>query len=601
MAESKIPKLKRGVTLVDLLKTDSELNSIIAAPARFTKILVQPIKEVTNLKENFKTALAVNLIEELPLLGLLFGKKKKGQGTQGTRGTKDDKNYNTLKKTLRELKLISKALRPKKKELKKPTFVENKSDKDTEEESGAGAGTAVRKEKKQGVPLWLAGGLVIAGLMVASKFTNFDGDTEDSQDVLGEDLPDKADEPKPEKEEDTNKDISNLKVVSDELQEGVETLEDETGIDELEDLEEQSDKFDGLLDNAEKEKKRINKQKEKFEKITGEKIVIEDEQPEDVDKPAPSATTGRRKQRKIAAAKAKLTSSQLKWLGDADVTDSNIMARMPAPQAGEQAVGPMPTPGAKPTPGTAGDNPLAENIAMYESGKGGYNAYNRGTSGNATIGAVMGGSKGEVYMDTMTGEPMDFSKMTIEEFYKRSKMPFPNTIFTVGKYQVIPSTMREAVASIGLDPKTTFLDEGTQELIYNKWLVGGKRINVQKYLAGQSENINLAVLDLAMEFASVGVPYDIRAKSMFDGTLPTNNLKRGDSFYAGVGGNVAHNHPDNVAAALNQQRYKNNTPVASSPSSGTNMVNASTDVSAGKQQTRTQTNVLVVKSTVSAS
>ena len=40
-----------------------------------------------------------------------------------------------------------------------------------------------------------------------------------------------------------------------------------------------------------------------------------------------------------AAAKAKLTPSQLKWLGGADATDQNIMARMPKPLPGEAAPG----------------------------------------------------------------------------------------------------------------------------------------------------------------------------------------------------------------------------------------------------------------------
>lgn len=45
----------------------------------------------------------------------------------------------------------------------------------------------------------------------------------------------------------------------------------------------------------------------------------------------------------VAAAKAKLTPSQLKWLGGADATDSAIMARMPKPLPGEQVPGTAPT------------------------------------------------------------------------------------------------------------------------------------------------------------------------------------------------------------------------------------------------------------------
>ncbi len=58
--------------------------------------------------------------------------------------------------------------------------------------------------------------------------------------------------------------------------------------------------------------------------------------------PAPAADA-------VAAAKAKLTPSQLKWLGGANPTDPAIMARMPKPKAGEQVPGAAPaTPAAAP-------------------------------------------------------------------------------------------------------------------------------------------------------------------------------------------------------------------------------------------------------------
>jgi len=53
-----------------------------------------------------------------------------------------------------------------------------------------------------------------------------------------------------------------------------------------------------------------------------------------------------------AAAKAKLTPSQLKWLGGADPTDSAIMARMPKPQPGEQVPG-APAQSGSPAPAAA--------------------------------------------------------------------------------------------------------------------------------------------------------------------------------------------------------------------------------------------------------
>jgi hypothetical protein len=163
----------------------------------------------------------------------------------------------------------------------------------------------------------------------------------------------------------------------------------------------------------------------------------------------------------------------------------------------------------------------------------------------------MGGSKKDVYMDVMTGEPMDFSKMTIEEFLKRSNMPLPNTIFTVGKYQVIPSTMREAVKHMKLDPKTTYLTPDIQEMIFAQYLIGSKpgRAAINAYLSGKSDNIDAAVLALAQEFASVGVPYDMN--------VGNKHLKKGDSYYSGSGGNVAHNPLKDTIAALQSQRKIN--------------------------------------------
>ncbi len=62
--------------------------------------------------------------------------------------------------------------------------------------------------------------------------------------------------------------------------------------------------------------------------------------------PAPDANAA-------AAAKAKLTPSQLKWLGGADATDPAIMARMPKPQPGEQVPGAAPAQSGTPAAGAA--------------------------------------------------------------------------------------------------------------------------------------------------------------------------------------------------------------------------------------------------------
>jgi hypothetical protein len=173
---------------------------------------------------------------------------------------------------------------------------------------------------------------------------------------------------------------------------------------------------------------------------------------------------------------------------------------------------------------------LAANIAKAESGQAGYNAYNRGTIGNKMLGS---------------DKPIDFSKMSIAEYLKYGSLKSgdPNKIFAVGKYQIIPDTMKDLVNKLKLDPATTYLDKTTQDLLFNEGILKQKRPNVAAYLQGKSNDRDLAILDMAKEFASVGVPYPAGKATA-----------RGESFYAGIGGNKAHNSPDAVGAALDADR-----------------------------------------------
>ena len=195
----------------------------------------------------------------------------------------------------------------------------------------------------------------------------------------------------------------------------------------------------------------------------------------------------------------------------------------------------------------AGKEALAENISKYEStAAGGYNAYNKGTIGNKMIGS---------------DKPIDFSKMTISEFLKRAaktkafpegnpnmKPGGPDTLFAVGRYQIIPSTMLLLVKKLKLDPDKTKLDPDTQDSLFSNGLVGVVRKKVDEYIKGLSNDKNAAILELAMEFASVGVPYDMKKGE--------KNLKKGESYYSGEGGNKALNSPEEVGKALDVDRAK---------------------------------------------
>lgn len=174
---------------------------------------------------------------------------------------------------------------------------------------------------------------------------------------------------------------------------------------------------------------------------------------------------------------------------------------------------------------------LAEVVASGES-RGDYNIYNKGTIGKNA------GKIGRT----------DFSKMTIAEYLRRGSLgkDDPDKIFAMGKYQIIPDTMRGIVKAMGLNPDTTFLTPEIQDAMF-KHIIERKPA-VKNYLLGKSTDQNAAILALAKEWASIGVPED---------TMRGDKLiKKGTSYYSGEGGNKAHTSAESVASAMG-------TPVAS--------------------------------------
>ncbi len=155
-------------------------------------------------------------------------------------------------------------------------------------------------------------------------------------------------------------------------------------------------------------------------------------------------------------------------------------------------------------------------------GEGGYDSANRGTDAE---GNIVGGQ----LVAERNGKKV--SEMTIQEIREYQKIDDPNNesrLFTVGKYQTVPETFEQAVDALDLSPDTIFSPEVQDQV--GLFLVGQKRPRLGRFLQGD-ENISVerAMLSLAMEFASVPVPYDI-AKGSF-GSWPKTDLVAGDSFY----------------------------------------------------------------------
>jgi hypothetical protein len=117
----------------------------------------------------------------------------------------------------------------------------------------------------------------------------------------------------------------------------------------------------------------------------------------------------------------------------------------------------------------------------------------------------------------------------------------PNRLFAVGKYQVIPITMKSAIKALNLDTSQKFTPQ-LQEFVFRNFLIGVKRPQVKAFVASSGTSTRAAQLALAQEFASVANP----------------DSPSGASFYAGSANNRASITKAATIAALRaeQQLYK---------------------------------------------
>ena len=122
------------------------------------------------------------------------------------------------------------------------------------------------------------------------------------------------------------------------------------------------------------------------------------------------------------------------------------------------------------------------------------------------------------------------------------------SLFALGKYQMVPEVRLEAMETVGL-PKTALFSPENQDLCFTNHLIVKKRPAVMAYLSGESDDIEVAALEIAMEWAAVGIaPGEETAKH---GTGADNGLT---SFYDGVGGNAASVSYEEIKEALRADR-----------------------------------------------
>lgn len=156
---------------------------------------------------------------------------------------------------------------------------------------------------------------------------------------------------------------------------------------------------------------------------------------------------------------------------------------------------------------------------LIARGEGGYGSFNRGKAGDAG------------------GAEIDFSQMTVRELMQAQALPKgdPNRIFAFGKYQIIPETMAESVAALGISPDEKVTPE-LQERIFSGYLTQGKRPDIAGFIRGEHNDIRKAQLAGAQEWASIA------------------DYRTGLSFHGGVGNNKASISADQFGAALQQAR-----------------------------------------------
>lgn len=126
---------------------------------------------------------------------------------------------------------------------------------------------------------------------------------------------------------------------------------------------------------------------------------------------------------------------------------------------------------------------LSEVMARHET-KGDYNLANQGV--------------GHKYRAVKR----DFSNMTVAEVMQQQSLDKndPNKLFAVGKYQIIPETLKQAVAQGVIKPTDKF-DQTTQDKAYV--YLTQQRSAVKNFITGKSNDINSANDELGKVWASV--------------------------------------------------------------------------------------------------
>jgi len=135
----------------------------------------------------------------------------------------------------------------------------------------------------------------------------------------------------------------------------------------------------------------------------------------------------------------------------------------------------------------------AELLSFISKGEGGYNSMNQGTSGSSIVGSTHNAS-------SILGK--NLTEMTVGEVMEHQES---GKLYAAGRYQIIPSTMKMAVARAGVSPDDLF-NQSTQDKLGLALIYNGQRPRLSSYLKKENNDLHGAMEDLAMEWASAPHP-----------------------------------------------------------------------------------------------
>lgn len=141
-------------------------------------------------------------------------------------------------------------------------------------------------------------------------------------------------------------------------------------------------------------------------------------------------------------------------------------------------------------------------LSLISKGEGSYNSMNQGTVRGKIVGSTHDSSKvvGKKLTDMTIGEIMQMQQGSLKSGRK---------LFAVGKYQIIPNTMREMISRTGISKDAKF-DEATQEKLGMALLQSKPNLNA--YLTGKSNDIKSAMSEAAQVWASLPDPNTGKSK-----------------------------------------------------------------------------------------